>query len=439
MYMKDKLYLFLMVALVGAGVFAMGLRGEEKLKNEYLNKDNAVSVQEMEGSQDGDGNDQQAGGGQYQGGDGTAGQFDGAGQTGQQDGDAAQQKVAGSSEAAALVISDDAETESVRTTPITLAFAGDLLLDPNYAVMSSMISRGGGESGSLILNSFDDKLISLMQGADIFMLNNEFPYSSGGSPTEGKQYTFRARPGDAALLKDIGTDIVSLANNHAYDYGETAFLDTLDTLESIDMPYVGAGRNIEEASKPYIFEVGGLKIAYISATQIERISSPDTKGAGESTPGVFRCMDVTRLLETVEKAKEEADFVVVYIHWGTESTEKTDWLQQEQAPQIAQAGADLIIGDHPHVLQGIDYVGDVPVYYSLGNYLFNSKTMDTCLVTVSIDPQTAQITDMVFTPAQQSGCRTRSLDGSEAARVLEYMRPLSPNVNIDDGGHVSRK
>ena len=420
--MKDRIRLILTVALTGIAVFAAGLHNEDKLKREYLKSDNAVILGTSGAVRDTDLNGAAASGA-------TASEAD----------TYADNYAEHESAVGTIVISDDiVPEEPARTEPVTLAFAGDLLLDPGYAVMSAMLSRGGGESGSLLRNSFDDRLLELMQGADIFMLNNEFPYSSGGTPTQGKQYTFRARPQDAALLHDIGVDIVSLANNHAYDYGETALLDTLDVLESEGIPYVGAGRNIEEASKPYIFEVGGLKIAYISATQIERNASPDTKGAGESTPGVFRCMDISRLLETIKAAKQETDFVVVYIHWGTESTAQVDWLQQEQAPQIAQAGADLIIGDHPHVLQGIDYAGDVPVYYSLGNYLFNSRTQDTCLVTVSIDPQTAQICDMVFTPALQSGCRTVSLEGAEKARVLEYMRSISPHVSIDDDGHISR-
>ena len=115
------------------------------------------------------------------------------------------------------------------------------------------------------------------------MINNEFPYSSRGIPTEGKQFTFRARPESASILEEMGVDIVSLANNHAYDYGEDAFLDTLDTLAGIGMPYVGAGRNLEEASKPVYFIAGDIKIAIVSATQIERLDNPDTKGATDDS------------------------------------------------------------------------------------------------------------------------------------------------------------
>ncbi len=100
------------------------------------------------------------------------------------------------------------------------------------------------------------------------MVNNEFPYSSRGTPLAGKQYTFRADPSTAEWLTEMGADIVSLANNHCFDYGEEALLDTLDTLDSIGMIHVGAGHNLDEASEPAVFECGGMKIAILNATMI---------------------------------------------------------------------------------------------------------------------------------------------------------------------------
>lgn len=149
----------------------------------------------------------------------------------------------------------------------------------------------------------------------------------------------------------LGVDVVSLANNHAYDYGEEALLDTFTTLENAGIPYAGAGRNIEEARKPVYFIANGIKIAVVSAAQIERNAVPDTKEATAASPGVLRCMEPAALLEVIAEAKANSDFVILYIHWGTESQAETDWLQDKQAPIYAQAGVDLIIGDHPHCLQ----------------------------------------------------------------------------------------
>ena len=316
---------------------------------------------------------------------------------------------------------------------ISLVFAGDILFDDGYAVMAKMKSRGKGIDGSIA-----PELLEQMRGADIFMVNNEFTYTKRGSPTPGKTFTFRADPAYASYLIDMGADLVSLANNHSYDYGEVSLTDTLDTLQSIGMTYVGAGSNLEEAVKPVSFIAGDVKIAFLSATQIERVDNPDTKGATENSPGVFRCRNVDMLLEEVTRAKAENDFVVVYIHWGTESTSELDWAQKEQAPKIAAAGADLIIGDHPHVLQGITYYGETPVIYSLGNFLFNSKTLDTCLVKVTLDSESGALKNFQFIPALQKDCYTSLLAGSEKDRVIRYMQSLSPEVLIDGNGFVTK-
>ncbi|NLL75948.1 MAG: CapA family protein [Clostridiales bacterium] len=320
--------------------------------------------------------------------------------------------------------------EAASEEEVTLSFGGDILFDPNYSVMVRLLQRANG-----IYDSISPELLEEMKSADILMLNNEFPYSDRGTPTPEKQFTFRAKPESVSLLNDMGVDIVSLANNHAYDYGEEALMDSLDILQEAGVPYVGAGRNLEEAVKPVYFIINDIKIAYISATQIERLDNPDTKGATDASPGVFRCWNPDYLLEKIKETKENSDFVVVYIHWGTENTEQLDWAQLDQAPKIVEAGADLIIGDHPHCLQPIQYVNGVPVVYSLGNLWFNSKQVDTCLVKASIDKN--GLKSLRFIPALQKDCRTSLLEGEEKERVLSYMRSISPGVNIDAEGYIN--
>lgn len=347
---------------------------------------------------------------------------------------------------------------------VTLSFAGDILFDDRYAIMASVLQRSGGVPD--IETAFDKELLSLMRGADVFLVNNEFPYSKRGTPLAEKKFTFRADPAYASLLTDMGVDIAALANNHMYDHGEEALLDTLDTLQALSvpapgtgstgpqdgrkdgkpvtavedavyqgLPYIGAGRNLEEASAPFYFTDGNIKIGFVCATQIERMGNPDTKGATESSAGVFRCLNSKNLVEKIGQMKTECDFVVAYLHWGTESTDQVDEHQLKLAKEAVQAGADLIIGDHPHVLQKIDLIDGVPVVYSLGNFLFNSGAQDTCLVTASLDSETAELISLQFIPARQEGCKTRLLTGSEQTRVIEYMRSIS-DVSIDDEGFV---
>ena len=313
---------------------------------------------------------------------------------------------------------------------VTLVFAGDILFDEHYAVMARMMQSGGDISSGIA-----DDLIREMQSADIMMLNNEFPYSDRGEPLEDKQFTFRAKTSAVSYLNDLGVDIVSLANNHAYDYGEAAFNDTMTTLEDAGIVYVGAGRNLQEARRPVYYIINDVKIAIVSATQIERLDNPDTKGATDSSPGVFRCWNGDNLLETVRDARENSDFVIAYLHWGTENVDTIDWAQEKQAAEVAEAGADLIIGDHPHCLQQISVVKGVPVIYSLGNFWFNSKTLDTGMIKVTLNESGLQ--SCRFVACKQSGCRTELLHGEEKDRVLEFMRSISGGIHIDGDGYIT--
>ncbi len=315
---------------------------------------------------------------------------------------------------------------------VTLGFAGDILFDDEYAMMAKLLLRG-----VTIENALSEDLLAVMRDMDVMMVNNEFPYTNRGTATEGKTYTFRADTDTVSYLHDMGVDVVSLANNHAYDYGEIGLLDTFDTLESAGIPYVGAGRNLEEAIKPVYFITENIKIAIVSATQIERLENPDTREATANSAGVLRCLDPSRLLEVVSEAKGNSDFVIVFIHWGTENVTEPDWAQLDQAPKLAQAGADLIVGAHPHCLQGFEYYGDVPVVYSLGNFWFNSKTLDTGILQVDIS--TDGLEKIRFVPAIQEDCRTRLAGGEEKARIISYMESVSYGVTIDAEGNVSKK
>lgn len=325
-------------------------------------------------------------------------------------------------------------TKSVKTPgEVTMVFGGDIDFDTGYANMNALRSRGGDISAAL-----SPGLLSLLRDSDICMLNNEFPYSDRGTPTAGKKFTFRAPPSTVHYLTDMGVDIVGLANNHAYDHGKDALLDTFDTLEGEGIPYVGAGHNIEEASKPVYFIAGGMKIGIVCATQIERTSPPDTKEATETEPGVLRTLDPTRFLGVIEEAEAHSDFVVVFVHWGSENKNDYEASQRELAEKYVSAGADLIMGAHPHVLQGFDYVGNVPVMYSMGNFWFNSKTLDNCAVQAVITRD--GLKSLRFYPCQQRDCRTTMFDeGSEEyLRIIRQMRGFSTDhADIDDSGFVT--
>ena len=338
--------------------------------------------------------------------------------------------------AAEVYEGDEAYSYSIKTKDkdaVTIGFAGDILFDDNYAVGEAFKKHGDSVRGV-----FGKKLLSEMRNVDLMLVNNEFPYSYGGEPLQGKTYTFRARPETTKVLNEMGVDMVSLANNHAYDYGEQALLDSFTALHDAGVIYGGAGKNIDEASHPiYYLTENGMKIAIICATQIERLSNPDTKGATEEAPGVFRCLDASLLLDRIREAREKNAFVVVFIHWGTESTTEIDYLQRDQAIEIADAGANLIIGSHPHILQPIDYVNGVPVVYSLGNYIFTSKTQDTCMVKATFHNDGN--VNLQFIPGIQQGCTVFAASGEEKRRIMDSMCSMSPGINMDAKGNISPK
>ncbi len=313
---------------------------------------------------------------------------------------------------------------------VTFTFAGDVLLDESYAVMSTYRANG-----SELDKCIDPQLLEMMRNADVFMINNEFPFCDGGAPLPNKAFTFRSNTENVQILNDMGVDIVSLANNHATDYGEISLLDTMDTLTGAGIAYVGAGKDIEEASKVVFYQNDSVKIGVVAATEVERMENPDTKGATENSAGTFRCFQNDDLEEVIRKAKEQCDFLIVYVHWGTESTDQLDWSQPGQAEAFTAAGADVIIGAHPHVLQEIAYVNDVPVFYSLGNYWFNSKTQNSCLVSLEIGAE--GLASAKFIPCETGGSKTTLATGDKAAEIIEYMNGLSEGVTIDSEGYVT--
>ena len=317
----------------------------------------------------------------------------------------------------------------------TLSFAGDICYEDGGYTTSYWESCGRDTS-----MCFDSVMMEHMQNADVFFINNEFQFTSGGTPTYGKEFTFRSDPANVQLLKDIGTDLVSLANNHAYDYGEEGLLDTFDTLDKAGIPYVGAGRDIDEASSTYYYELDGFKIAYVSSTRVELYEL--TKGATETEPGVFRTVDgdqVDFLYEKVREAKENADFVVVYIHWGDEFVTYIDEFQTNTGDALIEAGADVVMGDHPHCLQGIKYHNGKPILYSLGNYWFRACSGDTMLAELHIKGTRDDFeTELQLVPAVLANYQVNHIgDEYERAAFYQRMIDMSFGIDIDENGVVT--
>lgn len=247
-------------------------------------------------------------------------------------------------------------------------------------------------------------------------------------------YTFRANPERMTILEDMGTDIVSLANNHVYDYGPEAMLDTADYLERAEIPYVGGGKNEEEATEPVYFVVNGIKIGYVAATRAEK--NRYTPGAKPDSPGVLLTYDTEAYNQVIQEAAAQCDYLVAYVHWGTEDSDQYEEYQQEMAKEFFASGADIIVGGHPHVLQGIQYLEGKPVVYSLGDFWFNDEDKYTGLLKVKISIDGLQ--EMSFVPCRQVNYTTQYLSEAQEQRQLyDYLAELSPNIVIDDQGVIT--
>ena len=321
--------------------------------------------------------------------------------------------------------------------PAKFVFTGDIGMGENLATTKYMTSCKNG-----LADCFSADLLSEMKGADVLTINNEFPYTDWGTALAGKTYTFRAHPGRVQELKKIGVDLVSLANNHVFDYGEEGILDTFETLEKAGYPYIGAGRNIEDATEPYSFIACGRKITICSATQIER-SAHFTQEATDSLPGVIKTLHPERFCAEIQKAKKTSDIVIVFVHWGTEGMPNYGADQTALAHAFVSAGADAIVGGHTHCLEAVEYVDGVPCFYSLGNYWFtteaeNPGSYDTGLAEITIGGD--GIESASFLPCHfENGVTAETTDAAQKESQIAYMNSLSKTAVIGEDGKISPK
>lgn len=256
---------------------------------------------------------------------------------------------------------------------ITLLFAGDVLLSDHVL---AAYDKAGGIHGVL-----DEGYRQAIADADFFMANQEFPFSDRGTQAPDKQYTFRLPPERVKLFSELGMDGVTLANNHALDFGQDALLDSCGVLDGAGIQHTGAGENLDAAKQPVSIEVGGRKIAVIGATRVIPVAD---WAAGANHPGMLATYDPSVVLEEIGSLRQEYDYVIVYVHWGIERDETPQEYQRTLGKQYIDAGADLVIGAHPHVLQGIEYYKGKPIVYSLGNFIFGSSIPRTMLLEVTL-------------------------------------------------------
>lgn len=264
-----------------------------------------------------------------------------------------------------------------------------------------------------------------LRRADIVFANLETPITEGREIADFEM-VFRSNPGTEKALKDAGFSILSLANNHTLNFGEKGLLDTLSYLDDVDIRYSGAGKNDEEANTPVFIKKKGIIFSFLSYNDSDVV--PAFYEARENRAGTA-FMRVEKMIKAVREAKKISDFVIVSMHSGTEYVDSPNNSQVNFAHSAIDAGADLVIGHHPHVVQTVEeYKGNF-IFYSLGNFVFDqswSQNTKEALI-IKIHFRKKGINKISFLPVvSQDLVQVRLANSNEAERILSRLKiPLN--------------
>jgi poly-gamma-glutamate synthesis protein (capsule biosynthesis protein) len=248
---------------------------------------------------------------------------------------------------------------------VVIAVGGDVLPESSW-------------EGSQDISHFLDGMQAQFVQTDLVFVNLEEPITSSIQVTPFKSrsevaakrdYILKARnPEIPKALKQAGVGLVGLANNHMMDYALAGLRDTLHAFRQAELPVVGAGFKLD-AERPFIFQKQGRRVALLAFSDVV----PRNAGATETHMGIASAKNELDLVAAIRRARRRADFVVLMMHWGGQGSHLIMPRQRQLARAAVKAGSDVIVGMHPHVLQGSEFIGHVPVLYSIGNFAFASK------------------------------------------------------------------
>lgn len=311
---------------------------------------------------------------------------------------------------------------------VSMLFAGDVMFarrfeDPDDS--PQWITSGDQGSGARYVAGFTRKF-----GTDLTAINLESPLTNQGYTHPMKEFCFRSRPDAVAGITESGAGMICLANNHMIDYMEPGIEQTLDVLadpttyspyaRDVDLPFTGGGMTLEEASLPAFFVKDGLRIGFVALCSVNGLSGNEQPyfDAGYDKPGML-FLDEPNLKNVMARSESVADLTVVMIHGGVEYSDVPSTYVQDHARMAVDLGADLVICHHPHVSQGIEIYNNVPIAYSLGNYIFDQKyqhTMMSFMVDTRLDYQ--GVHQMSIIPIYLEDFIPKFLVGDSATRTI---------------------
>lgn len=323
----------------------------------------------------------------------------------------------------ALAFSGLLITAQGEIAPVIIEVAGDVLPESSWE-----------EPGDL--DHLFDGMKDEFRKADLVFVNLEepitashrvTPYKNRAAVRAGLDYILKARnPRIPQILKESGIGLVGLANNHMMDYTGAGLADTLIAFRAARLPAVGAGLE-PEAERAYIFEKGGVRVALLAFSDV----IPTNYAATPTSPGVASSQDNQALVRAIEEARKKADWVVLMMHWGGQGDHRILRRQRELARVAVEAGCDAVVGMHPHVLQGIEYYGRVPVFYSVGNFAFpssNPAAKECVLVRLQFEPGRLASVDLVpveISPRGEPSVAT----GDDGAEIYSHLDQVCRGFN----------
>lgn len=311
----------------------------------------------------------------------------------------------------------------INASNITIFLTGDV-----------MLTRG---VDSLLDNNRDvfGDLTPLFKMSDLVVINLEDPFTNSKNNLK-TVIPLKADPEHVQILKEDNINVACLANNHIMDYGETGLNDTVRALESYNITYVGAGSNLQQASKPAYFEVDNRTIAilnYFDTTTFQEFSELELRPATANNSG-FAPAEWNVIKENLNQAKNRSDIVIVVFHYGNEYSTSPNEYQQNLSRKCIDEGADIVVGSHPHVTQGVESYNGKLIFYSLGNCVFDQSNPATKYsMVVKLQDLNGNLTATIY-PFHITNSCPRFMSTQSAESFLKNIKSHSnADIKIEDG------
>jgi poly-gamma-glutamate capsule biosynthesis protein CapA/YwtB (metallophosphatase superfamily) len=319
---------------------------------------------------------------------------------------------------------------------VTIAAAGDTVLGFNLQDdFDGQLAQG--KSRSELFDLYIHGIHSVLYQVDLAVVNLECPFTTRGERLE-KNFNFRARPELVEALVRASIDAVTVANNHAMDYGAEGMEDTCQTLDEVGIGHFGTGANLAEARRPLIVERNGLTIGFLGYyfQNIADMIEPAGIFALEAKPGASGCyVDLeqmrTMVVADVATLAPRVDAVIPFFHWGKEGSYVVQDYQIDLAHMCIDMGARAVLGAHPHRLQGVEVYKGAPIFYSLGNFLYggvkNPPDTLTMIAELTVDRRrvTASVRPVQFTNWPDAPFQPVLLEGKERRDAIARIAELS--------------